>query len=54
MDLCIEDKEEMILRMKLLYIFVDLLVPIGSLVWEHLFLRLDGIWALNLDLQLAW
>ena len=39
---------------KVLDIFADLLVHLGSLTWEYLDLSLAGIWALNLVLQLAW
>ena len=40
--------------LKLLYLFVDLLVSLGYLTWEHLGMSLSGIRELNLYCQFAW
>ena len=37
-----------------LYFFVELLVPINSLTWEHLGLRLSELWPLILSFTLTW
>ena len=37
-----------------LYLFVELLVPLGYLNWEHLGLRLSELWHLILSCTMTW
>ena len=47
--LCLEDKGEMILSIKVLDLFVDLILPRESLAWEHMVLILYHHWKFHLD-----